>query len=57
MSLTLHLHPLASYCHKVLIALYQNATPFTPNKVDLQRGRARRAAEVMADRQVSGAAG
>jgi len=35
MSLTLHLHPLASYCHKVLIALYQNATPFTPNKVDL----------------------
>jgi glutathione S-transferase len=35
MSLTLHFHPLASYCHKVLIALYENATPFTPNLVDL----------------------
>jgi glutathione S-transferase len=31
----LHFHPLASYCHKVLIALYENATPFTPNLVDL----------------------
>jgi glutathione S-transferase len=35
MSLTLHFHPLASYCHKVLIALYENDTPFTPNSVDL----------------------
>ena len=35
MSLTLHLHPLASYCHKALIALYENDTPFTPNLVDL----------------------
>jgi glutathione S-transferase len=35
MSLTLHFHPLASYCHKVLIALYENGTPFTPNMVDL----------------------
>jgi glutathione S-transferase len=35
MSLKLHFHPLASYCHKVLIALYENDTPFTPNKVDL----------------------
>jgi glutathione S-transferase len=35
MSLTLHFHPLASYCHKVLIALYENDTPFTPNLVDL----------------------
>jgi glutathione S-transferase len=34
MSLTLHFHPLASYCHKVLIALYENETPFTPNFVD-----------------------
>jgi glutathione S-transferase len=33
MSLTLHFHPLASYCHKVLIALYENETPFTPNLV------------------------
>ncbi len=35
MSLTLHFHPLASYCHKVLIALYENDTPFTPHSVDL----------------------
>jgi glutathione S-transferase len=35
MSLTLHFHPLASYCHKVLVALYENDTPFTPNMVDL----------------------
>src|SRR6266851_158197 len=35
MSLTLHFHPLASYCHKVLIALYENDTPFTPKSVDL----------------------
>jgi glutathione S-transferase len=35
MSLTLYFHPLASYCHKVLIALYENDTPFTPNAVDL----------------------
>lgn len=35
MSLTLHMHPLSSYCHKVLIALYENDTPFTPHLVDL----------------------
>ena len=35
MSLTLHFHPLASYCWKVLIALYENEIPFTPHKVDL----------------------
>lgn len=35
MSLTLYLHPLSSFCHKVLIALYENATPFTPRKIDL----------------------
>jgi glutathione S-transferase len=35
MSLSLHFHPLASYCHKVLIALYENDTPFTSNMVDL----------------------
>jgi glutathione S-transferase len=33
--LTLHFHPLASYCHKALIALYENDTPFTPNLVNL----------------------
>lgn len=35
MALTLYLHPLASFCHKVLLALYENRTPFTPNIVDL----------------------
>jgi glutathione S-transferase len=35
MSLTLYLHPLSSFCHKALIALYENDTPFTPHNVDL----------------------
>ena len=35
MSLTLHYHPLSSFCWKALIALYENDIPFTPNLVDL----------------------
>ncbi len=35
MSLTLHFHPLSSFCWKALIALYENDTPFTPNSVNL----------------------
>ncbi|HLG84688.1 MAG TPA: glutathione S-transferase family protein [Bradyrhizobium sp.] len=35
MSLTLHYHPLSSFCWKVLVALYENDTPFTANSVDL----------------------
>jgi glutathione S-transferase len=35
MSLTLYYHPLSSFCWKVLIALYENDTPFTPVSVDL----------------------
>ncbi len=35
MALTLYYHPLASFCHKVLIALYENATPFEGRIVDL----------------------
>lgn len=35
MSLKLHYHPLASFCHKALIALYENGTPFEPVFVDL----------------------
>lgn len=35
MTMTLYFHPLSSYCHKVLIALYENATPFTPLLVNL----------------------
>ena len=26
--LTLYAHPFSSYCQKVLVALYENATPF-----------------------------
>jgi glutathione S-transferase len=35
MPLTLYYHPLSSFCWKVLIALYENGTPFTPVMVDL----------------------
>jgi len=35
MSLTLHMHPLSSYCWKVLIALYENDTPFEAQVLDL----------------------
>jgi glutathione S-transferase len=35
MTLELYMHPLASYCWKVLIALYENETPFEPHLVDL----------------------
>ena len=35
MSLTLYFHPLASFCWKALIALYENETPFTGHLVDL----------------------
>lgn len=35
MSLTLYIHPLASFCHKVLIAFYENDTAFGAETVDL----------------------
>lgn len=35
MSLTLYFHPFAAYCQKVLVALYENDTPFNPHFVDL----------------------
>jgi glutathione S-transferase len=35
MSLRLYFHPLASFCWKPLIALYENDTPFEPHIVDL----------------------
>jgi glutathione S-transferase len=35
MALKLYMHPLASFCQKVLIALYENATPFEPQIVNL----------------------
>jgi len=37
MSLTLYYHPLASFCHKVLVALYENGTPFRPRVIDLSK--------------------
>jgi glutathione S-transferase len=35
MALTLYMHPLSSFCHKTLIALYENAIAFTPEVVNL----------------------
>ena len=35
MALKLYFHPFSSYCQKVLTALYENDTPFTPHVVDL----------------------
>lgn len=41
MSLVLHYHPLASYCWKVLIALYENDTAFERNIFDLANEESR----------------
>jgi len=35
MSLQLYFHPFASFCQKVLVALYENDVPFEPHVVDL----------------------
>jgi glutathione S-transferase len=35
MSLTLHFHPLSSFCQKVLVGLYELEVPFTKHLVDL----------------------
>ena len=35
MTLRFHFHPLSSFCHKALIALYENDTPFEPVLVEL----------------------
>jgi len=40
MSLTLYYHPLSSFCHKVLLALYENATSFTAQMVNLMDAEA-----------------
>ena len=45
MSLKLYYHPLSSYCQKVLIALYENDTPFEPHIVDLGNETSRAAFE------------
>ncbi len=36
MSLSLYLHPLSSYCHKVLIAFYENDIAFQPRITDAE---------------------
>jgi len=46
MSLTLYYHPLSSYCHKVLIALYEHAVDFEKRIIDL--GNAAEKAELQA---------
>jgi glutathione S-transferase len=46
MALTLYYHPLASYCHKALIALYENSTAFEKRLIDL--GDAQQRAELQA---------
>ena len=43
MSLKLYFHPLASFCWKPLIALYENDTPFEPVLVDLGNAESRAA--------------
>jgi glutathione S-transferase len=43
MSLKMHLHPLSSYCHKVLIALYELEAPFEPLFLNLGDAQAREA--------------
>jgi glutathione S-transferase len=46
MALTLYFHPLASFCHKVLVALYENQTAFEGCVVDLADEKS--AAEMLA---------
>ena len=41
MALKLYMHPLSSFCHKALVALYENDTPFQPHIVDLGNAEAR----------------
>jgi len=47
MSLILHSHPLASYCWKVLIALYEKDVPFEARMVNLGDPEARAAFEAL----------
>ena len=43
MALRLYFHPLSSFCQKVLIALYENDTPFEPHIVNLMDDASRAA--------------
>ncbi|MGO4570334.1 glutathione S-transferase family protein [Microvirga sp. 2TAF3] len=44
MTLTLYAHPLSSYCQKVLIALYENGTPFEYRMLDSEQANSELAA-------------
>lgn len=43
MTLKLYMHPLSSFCHKVLVALYENGTSFEPVIVDFSNPDSRAA--------------
>ena len=43
MTLELHFHPLSSFCQKVVMAFYENDTPFTPRIVDFGNEESREA--------------
>ena len=43
MSLELHFHPLSSFCQKVVMAFYENDTPFTSRLVDFGDAASREA--------------
>jgi glutathione S-transferase len=47
MKLDFYFHPLASYCWKVLIALYENETAFEPHIIDLGNPESRRELEAL----------
>jgi glutathione S-transferase len=47
MALTLHFHPLSSFCWKVLIALYENGTAFEPRLINLGDPKAKAAFEAL----------
>ncbi len=47
MALTLHSHPLSSFCWKVLIALYENGAPFEARLVNLGDPKAKAAFQAL----------
>ncbi len=47
MSLTLYYHPLSSYCHKALVALYELGTPFNKRVIDLGQATDRAALQAI----------
>ena len=53
MSMTLHFHPLSSFCWKALVGLYELEIPFEKHLVDLSNDAARADVRApVADRQV-----